>query len=30
MGATLAVMMFLLLLVATAIYFRVFRDEALA
>ena len=30
MGATLAVMMFLLLLVATAVYFRLFRDEAQA
>ena len=30
MGATLAVLMFLLLLVVTAVYFRVFRDEALA
>jgi len=30
MGATLAVLMFLLLLAVTAVYFRVFRDEALA
>jgi ABC-type sugar transport system permease subunit len=30
MGAALAVLMFLLLLVATAVYFRLFREEALA